>query len=123
MEQRILDLLLDLVFTDLKIDEFNTKLSLLKLEFGIEQNVLGYRKRIVKVGKRRITHAYYDVARYQTDVLDAAIEWGVAKDILDFVLEHRRVPKTPEDRLILDVPKAVRKKREVGIPRSYGDLG
>jgi len=70
----------------------------------------------VKQGVKSSTdliNAYFDVARYQTDVLDAAIEWGVDKELLELVLRKKAPSKTPEDRLQLIVPSEVVKRREL----------
>jgi len=62
---------------------------------------------------KNLYHAYMDVARYQTDALDAAIEWQVNINLLNILLERKPVPTTVEDRLALFVPQEVVKKREL----------
>lgn len=57
--------------------------------------------------------AYYDVARYQTDVKDAAIEWGCDETLLKLIVKKRPPPQTPEERLNLSTPIEVVKRREV----------
>ena len=56
--------------------------------------------------------AYLDVARYQTDVIDAAIEWGVDDEALEFLIEIEPPPTSTEERLGLSVPAELRKLRE-----------
>lgn len=60
-----------------------------------------------------LTNAYFDVARYQTDIVDAAIEWDTDVRLLGLLLRKRPPPKTPEERLCLMVPIDVTKKREI----------
>lgn len=62
---------------------------------------------------KKLYYAYMDVARYQTDPLDAAIEWQVNINLLNILLERKPVPTTVEDRLALSVPQEVIKKREL----------
>ena len=69
-------------------------------------------KQGVKTDKS-LFRAYFDVARYQTDRKDAAIEWGCDEDLLKFILKKRSPPKTPEARLKLLAPSEVTKKREL----------
>ena len=57
-------------------------------------------------------NAWYDVARYQTDPTDAALEWGVNEKMLRTMLTHRPAPSLPMDRHALTVPYAVKKARE-----------
>lgn len=68
------------------------------------------RQRIVN--DTNLMFAYYDIARYQTDVKDAAIDWGVSEELLCYVLKERPVPITPEERHSLDVPHEVQRMRE-----------
>jgi hypothetical protein len=56
-------------------------------------------------------NAYYDVARYLTDPKDAAAEWCVDEEILNFLLERRPPPQTTQERLSLIVPYEVTKRR------------
>jgi hypothetical protein len=56
--------------------------------------------------------AYLDVARYHTDVIDAAIEWEIDEDVLYYVLELAPPPPTTEGRLSLEIPVELRKLRE-----------
>jgi hypothetical protein len=61
-----------------------------------------------------LVNAYYDVARYQTDVTDATLQWGLKNDyLLQQILDFRPPPITPENRAKLRVPKVVRALREV----------
>jgi hypothetical protein len=62
---------------------------------------------------KSIKLAYLDVARYQTDVRDAAIEWDVDEEALVFLLELKPPPTTTEERLGLEIPDELRKKREL----------
>jgi hypothetical protein len=62
---------------------------------------------------KNMAFAYYDVARYQTDITDAAIEWQVDERLLRFILTKRPPPETPEGRHLLTVPHEVVKIREV----------
>jgi len=57
--------------------------------------------------------AYLDVARYQTDVRDASIAWGVDEDVLGQLLKMKPPPGEPKDRLKLEIPDELRKKREI----------
>lgn len=56
--------------------------------------------------------AYLDVARYQTDVIDSAIQWGVDDEVLEFLLDIKPPPTSTEDRLNLEVPAELKKLRE-----------
>lgn len=70
-------------------------------------------KQITNVFKgKAIMIAYLDVARYQTDVIDAAIEWGVDDEVLEFLVEIAPPPKSTEGRLGLNVPAALKRLRE-----------
>lgn len=70
-------------------------------------------KHITNVFKgKAIMIAYLDVARYQTDVIDAAIEWGVDDEVLEFLVEIAPPPKSTEERLGLNVPVVLKKLRE-----------
>jgi len=62
---------------------------------------------------KNMAFAYYDVARYQTDITDAAIEWQVDERLLRFILTRRPPPENPEGRHLLAVPPEVVKIREV----------
>lgn len=62
---------------------------------------------------RRVLNAYYDVARYQTDLVDACIEWECDRDILTILLQHRKPTALPNERLKLPVPQAVVDLREI----------
>ena len=74
------------------------------------------RIQIIKQGikaDKNMAYAYYDVARYQTDITDAAIEWQVDERLLRFILTKRPPPENPEGRHLLTVPSEVVKIREV----------
>jgi hypothetical protein len=62
---------------------------------------------------KNMAFAYYDVARYQTDITDAAIEWQVDERLLRLILTKRPPPENPEGRHLLPVPPEVVKIREV----------
>jgi hypothetical protein len=56
--------------------------------------------------------AWFDVARYQTDVMDAALTWDVDPETLQLIVECRPTPQTSDGRQALKVPQEVRKLRE-----------
>jgi len=62
---------------------------------------------------RRVLNAYYDIARYQTDFVDASIEWECDRQMLQFLLKKRKPPLTPEERQQLPVPQEVVNLREI----------
>ena len=83
---------------ELCMDYIRALISKIKQEFKTDKSLL---------------NAYYDVARYQTDVKDAIIQWEADEDLLRFILKKRPPPETPEERLKLTLPKEVVKKREL----------
>jgi hypothetical protein len=57
-------------------------------------------------------NAWYDVARYQTDPIDAAITWDADPESFQILLEARPVPTDAAAKQALSVPLAVKKLRE-----------
>ena len=62
---------------------------------------------------KNIKLAWLDVARYQTDVWDAAVEWDVEEEVLSCLLRIKPPPVDVDERLRLEVPKELRRKREL----------
>ena len=111
LENELIGLCSAYVFKELSCKDYEQKVRKLCAEF-VRHCVMTV-KQGVKVDKDRRLNAYFDVARYQTDRIDAAIEWNVDKDVLGFLLKKRPPPENPEERRRLPVPIEVTKKREV----------
>jgi hypothetical protein len=112
IETELLDLYIAHVFKELDSQQYELKVRRVCLEYVKRLAVTA--KHGVKADKRgRLLNAYFDVARYQTDRIDAAIEWNVDKYVLGLLLERRPPPQDHEERRQLPVPKAVTKKREI----------
>jgi hypothetical protein len=79
----------------------------------VKNLVLAVKHAVMADKTRSMACAYYDVARYQTDIRDAADFWQVDFDVLRLVLRKRPPPSSPEDRWKLAVPAEVVKKREI----------
>lgn len=103
------------LFSDYVLKEIPTK----DFEHDTKRLCVNYVKNCIQTIKQGIKAdnslrvAYLDVARYQTDRIDAAIEWGCDADLLEIILKKRPVPQTPEERHSLIVPLEVTKKREL----------
>lgn len=111
-EDDLLDLYSAYVFKELSSKEYKVQVRRMCSEF-VRQCVMTVKQGILLDREKRLLNAYYDVARYQTDPVDAGIEWNVEKDILGFLLKRRPPPDTPEERRQLPVPTVVVKKREI----------
>jgi hypothetical protein len=59
-----------------------------------------------------LCNAWYDVARYQTDAVDAKNLWRADEETLRYLLELCPPPETPEERHKLNTPQAVKRQRE-----------
>jgi len=107
LENQIKDLFTSSLFREITATEFESKVKSCCLAH-IKKQTQTIRK---GVKKDNLYKAYYDVARYQTDVKDAADEWGVDEEVLGFILAQRPPPTSPEQRRQLSVPSEVTKKR------------
>lgn len=109
-EDQLLDLFISYIFGRLPGAEYERKTRKICVE-QVMKCIL-----VIKQGAKSYTqllNAYYDVARYQTDVIDAAIEWGVDSKVLEIVVAKSSLPLSVEDRLRLQVPSDVTKLREI----------
>ena len=57
-------------------------------------------------------NAWFDIARYQTDIGDAAAMWGVDYPTLKLIVDTCEPPTSVSGRHALDVPPVVRRMRE-----------
>ena len=107
LENQIKDLFTSFLFGEITVTEFDGKVKTCCLAHIKKQT------QIIRKGvkKDNLYKAYYDVARYQTNVKDAADEWGVDEEVLGFILTQRPPPTSPEQRRQLSVPSEVTKKR------------
>jgi hypothetical protein len=112
LEIELLDLYVALVFKEIDLRQYEIEVRRLCMKY-ITQLVVVAKHGVKADKKRRLVNAYFDVARYQTDRIDAAIEWDVDKYILGLLLERRPPPQDYEERKRLPVPSAVIKKREL----------
>lgn len=111
LEDELIELYSAYVFKELSSKDFEQKVRKLCAEF-VRHCVMTVKQGIKVDRDKRLVNAYFDVARYQTDRIDAAIEWNVDKDVLGFLLKKRPPPENPEERRRLPVPIEVTKKRE-----------
>jgi len=112
LETDLMELFSAYVLKEISSKEFEQQVKKLCAEH-VRNCVVSIKQGIKSDKSKRLINAYFDVARYQTDRIDAAIEWNVDKDILGFILKRRPPPSKPEDRLKLSVPIEVTKKREI----------
>ena len=109
-EDQLLSLFISYIFGDVPGAEYERKTR----KICVEQ-VMKYIS-VIKQGAKsytRMLNAYYDVARYQTNVIDAAIDWEVDPKVLELIVAKLPPPKATEDRLRLKVPNDVTKLREI----------
>lgn len=112
LESEIMELFSAYVLKEISSKDFEQQVKKLCAEH-VRECVVTIKQGIKADKSKRLINAYFDVARYQTDRIDAAIEWNVDEDILGFLLKRRPPPTNPEDRLKLSVPIEVSKKREI----------
>lgn len=109
------------LFSAFAIQEINGRV----FEQDIKQIYFDHIKNSISIIKQEIKNkklyfAYMDVARYQTDPIDASIEWQVNVNLLNILLERKPVPTTVDGRLGLAVPQEVSKKRELDLNTKEG---
>jgi hypothetical protein len=109
MEDEILDLFISFVLNEISSRDFELKAKAKCVNY-VKNCILDIRQGVKK--KSTLLLAYFDVARYQTDVTDAAIEWDCDENLLKLILKKRPPPETPEERLTLPTPIEVIKRRE-----------
>jgi len=110
-EDRLLDIFISFIRGEITSTEYERKTRRVCVD-----QIMKYILTIKQGGKAdyaNLINAYFDVARYQTDTIDASIEWGVDRVVLQCMLTRLPVPKTPDERLCLTVPQEVVKRREV----------
>jgi len=111
LDDKCMELFSNFVFGEITGKLFDQEIRQLYFD-RIRYDILLIKKEI-RSKHKNICNAYYDVARYQTDYVDAAIEWNIDKRVLELIIEKRPPPITPEERHALKVPDEVRKKREL----------
>jgi len=110
IEQDLMELYVAYVFKEASFRDFGRETRNLCIDYIRE--CMGDIKRGLMSERKKLLAAYFDVARYQTDRIDAAIEWDVDVDVLGFLLKKRPPPENPEERRKLIVPDEVKIKRE-----------
>lgn len=110
LEKELMDIFCSYALKETTGREFEHDARLLCL--GYVKNCIQTIKQETKKDKS-LFRAYFDVARYQTDIKDAAIDWQSDETILNFMLKRRPPPATPGERRSLPVPLEVTKKREL----------
>lgn len=109
-------------FWDCEIDRLISKLIMKEISSRtfkkqIKQAVTATLKDDIKAITEKdfttLYHAWYDVARYQTDIFDAANTWAVDCSTLNYLIFNYPIPTTIEERLKLSTPPEVKKIREI----------
>jgi len=112
LEAELMELYSAYVLKEISSKDFEQQVKKLCAEH-VRNCVVTIKQGIKADKSKRLINAYFDVARYQTDRIDAALEWNVDEDILGYMLKRRPPPTNPEDRLKLSVPIEVTKKRGI----------
>jgi hypothetical protein len=113
LESELMCLYTDYIFKDVSSRDYEKKVRGLCSEWVTKCITTIKRGISADVEHKKLLSAYLDVARYQTDRIDASIEWNVDADVLGFLLKKRPPPENPEERRQIEVPYSIRKKREL----------